>query len=169
MLIKKNSLAALLILLIFTLTACAKTDKAILQKDISRYSAIEEELNVKIKIINSQMTAAIAKYKKTNDFAQFEQDNKLINEELLRFLQLAKEVEMHIASKEVKKYHKITIKLLEIQSEYVKVTIEQFKTLGEHGNNDAKLTQLKYNKKIRALQKQQDKLLNEIIEEINDK
>ena len=114
------------------------------------------------------MTSAIAKYKKTGNFAQFEQDNKLINDELIRLLQLAKEVNIHIASKEVKKYHKITIKLLEIQAEYVKVTIEQFKTLGEHGNNDAKSTQIKYNKKIRALQKQQDKLLNEIIEEINN-
>ena len=165
---KKNSLALLIILLLFPLSACAKTDKIILQKDISRYSAIEEELNVKIKLINTQMTSAIAKYKKTGNFAQFEQDNKLINDELIRLLQLAKEVNIHIASKEVKKYHKITIKLLEIQAEYVKVTIEQFKTLGEHGNNDAKSTQIKYNKKIRALQKQQDKLLNEIIEEINN-
>lgn len=169
MLIKKNRLALLTILLIIILSACAKTDKIILQKDISRYSAIEEELNVKIKLINKQMTSAIAKYKKTNDFAQFELDNKLINDELLRLLQLAKEVNIHIASKEVKNYHKITVKLLEIQAEYVKVTIEQFKTLGEHGNNDAKATQIKYNRKIRALQKQQDKLLNEIIEEINEK
>lgn len=169
MLIKKNRLALLTILLIIILSACAKTDKIILQKDISRYSAIEEELNVKIKLINTQMTSAIAKYKKTNDFAQFELDNKLINDELLRLLQLAKEVNIHIASKEVKNYHKITVKLLEIQAEYVKVTIEQFKTLGEHGNNDAKATQIKYNRKIRALQKQQDKLLNEIIEEINEK
>ena len=114
------------------------------------------------------MTSAIAKYKKTNNFAQFEQDNKLINNELIRLLKLAKEVNIHIASKEVKNYHKITIKLLDIQAEYVKVTIKQFKTLGEHGNNDAKSTQIKYNKKIRALQKQQDKLLNEIIEEINN-
>lgn len=169
MLIKKNSLALLAVLLIFTLAACAKTDKIILQKDISRYSAIEEELNVKIKLINTQMTSAIAKYKKTNDFAQFEQDNKLINIELVRLLKLAKEVNIHIVSKEVKDYHKITIKLLEIQAKYVKVTIEQFKTLGEHGNNDTKTTQIKYNKKIRALQKQQDKLLKEIIEEINEK
>lgn len=157
------------VLLIFTLAACAKTDKIILQKDISRYSAIEEELNIKIKLINTQMTSAIAKYKKTNDFAQFEQDNKLINIELVRLLKLAKEVNIHIVSKEVKDYHKITIKLLEIQAKYVKVTIEQFKTLGEHGNNDTKTTQIKYNKKIRALQKQQDKLLKEIIEEINEK
>lgn len=169
MLIKKNSLAVMSVLLIFTLAACAKTDKIILQKDISRYSAIEEELNVKIKLINTQMTSAIAKYKKTNDFAQFEQDNKLINIELVRLLKLAKEVNIHIVSKEVKDYHKITIKLLEIQAKYVKVTIEQFKTLGEHGNNDTKTTQIKYNKKIRALQKQQDKLLKEIIEEINEK
>lgn len=169
MLIKKNSLAVMAVLLIFTLAACAKTDKIILQKDISRYSAIEEELNVKIKLINTQMTSAIAKYKKTNDFAQFEQDNKLINIELVRLLKLAKEVNIHIVSKEVKDYHKITIKLLEIQAKYVKVTIEQFKTLGEHGNNDTKTTQIKYNKKIRALQKQQDKLLKEIIEEINEK
>ena len=169
MLIKKNSLALMTVLLIFTLAACAKTDKIILQKDISRYSAIEEELNVKIKLINTQMTSAIAKYKKTNDFAQFEQDNKLINIELVRLLKLAKEVNIHIVSKEVKDYHKITIKLLEIQAKYVKVTIEQFKTLGEHGNNDTKTTQIKYNKKIRALQKQQDKLLKEIIEEINEK
>lgn len=169
MLIKKNSLALMAVLLIFTLAACAKTDKIILQKDISRYSAIEEELNIKIKLINTQMTSAIAKYKKTNDFAQFEQDNKLINIELVRLLKLAKEVNIHIVSKEVKDYHKITIKLLEIQAKYVKVTIEQFKTLGEHGNNDTKTTQIKYNKKIRALQKQQDKLLKEIIEEINEK
>lgn len=166
--IKKNSAAILTILLIFILSACAKTDTITLQKDISRYSAIEEELNIKIKLINSQMTSAIAKYKKTHDFAQFEQDNKLINDELLRLLQLAKEVNIHIASKEVKNYHKITIKLLEIQAEYVKVTIKQFKTMGEHGNNDAKLTQIKYYRKIRKLQKQQDKLLNEIIEDIKE-
>lgn len=169
MLIKKNNPAVFIILLIFTLSACAKTDKVILQKDISRYSAIEEELNVKIKLINTQMTSSIAKYKKTKDFIQFEQDNTLINDELVNLLNLAKEVNMHIASKEVKRYHKITIKLLKIQAEYVKVTIEQFKTLGEHGNNDAKSTQVKYNSKIRALQKQQDKLLNEIIKEINKK
>lgn len=169
MLVKKNSLALLAVLLIFTTAACAKTDKVILKKDISRYSAIEEELNVKIKLINTQMTSAIAKYKKTHDFAQFEQDNKLINIELVRLLKLAKEVNIHIVSKEVKNYHKITVKLLEIQAKYVKVTIEQFKTLGEHGNNDAKSTQMKYNKKIRELQKQQDKLLKEIIEEINEK
>ena len=77
------------VLLIFILAACAKTDKIILQKDISRYSAIEEELNVKIKLINTQMTSAIAKYKKTNDFAQFEQDNKLINISLVRLLKIA--------------------------------------------------------------------------------
>lgn len=169
MLIKKNNPAVFIILLIFTLSACAKTDKVILQKDISRYSAIEEELNVKIKLINTQMTSSIAKYKKTKDFTQFEQDNTLINDELVNLLSLAKEVNMHITSKEVKRYHKITIKLLKIQAEYVKVTIEQFKTLGEHGNNDAKSTQVKYNSKIRALQKQQDKLLNEIIKEINEK
>ena len=169
MLIKKNNPAVFIILLIFTLSACAKTDKVILQKDISRYSAIEEELNVKIKLINTQMTSSIAKYKKTKDFIKFEQDNTLINDELVNLLNLAKEVNMHIASKEVKRYHKITIKLLKIQAEYVKVTIEQFKTLGEHGNNDAKSTQVKYNSKIRALQKQQDKLLNEIIKEINKK
>ena len=169
MLIKKNNPAVFIILLIFTLSACAKTDKVILQKDISRYSAIEEELNVKIKLINTQMTSSITKYKKTKDFIQFEQDNTLINDELVNLLNLAKEVNMHIASKEVKRYHKITIKLLKIQAEYVKVTIEQFKTLGEHGNNDAKSTQVKYNSKIRALQKQQDKLLNEIIKEINKK
>ncbi|WP_242348210.1 hypothetical protein [Mucispirillum schaedleri] len=140
-----------------------------LQKDISRYSAIEEELNIKIKLINTQMTSTIAKYKRTNDFTQFELDNKQINDELLRLLQLAKEVNIYISSKEMKNYHKITIKLIEIQAEYVKVTIEQFKTLGEHGNNDAKSTHLKYNRKIRALQKQQDKLLEEIIEKIYEK
>ena len=55
------------------------------------YSAIEEELNIKIKLINTQMTSTIAKYKRTNDFTQFELDNKQINDELLRLLQLAKE------------------------------------------------------------------------------
>ena len=76
---------------------------------------------------------------------------------------------MHIASKEVKKYHTVTIKLLEIQAEYVKVTINQFENLGEHGNNDAKLTEIKYNKKIRTLQKEQDKLLKNIIDDIKEK
>ena len=128
-----------------------------------------KELNIKIKLINTQMTSTIAKYKRTNDFTQFELDNKQINDELLRLLQLAKEVNIYISSKEMKNYHKITVKLIEIQAEYVKVTIEQFKTLGEHGNNDAKSTQLKYNRKIRALQKQQDKLLEEIIEKIYEK
>ncbi len=141
MLIKKNSITLLTLLLIFTISACAKTDKIMLQKDISRYSAIEEELNIKIKLINTQMTSTIAKYKRTNDFTQFELDNKQINDELLRLLQLAKEVNIYISSKEMKNYHKITVKLIEIQAEYVKVTIEQFKTLGEHGNNDAKSTQ----------------------------
>ena len=169
MLIKKNSITLLTLLLIFTISACAKTDKIMLQKDISRYSAIEEELNIKIKLINTQMTSTIAKYKRTNDFTQFELDNKQINDELLRLLQLAKEVNIYISSKEMKNYHKITVKLIEIQAEYVKVTIEQFKTLGEHGNNDAKSTRLKYNRKIRALQKQQDKLLEEIIEKIYEK
>ncbi len=169
MLIKKNSITLLTLLLIFTISACAKTDKIMLQKDISRYSAIEEELNIKIKLINTQMTSTIAKYKRTNDFTQFELDNKQINDELLRLLQLAKEENIYISSKEMKNYHKITVKLIEIQAEYVKVTIEQFKTLGEHGNNDAKSTQLKYNRKIRALQKQQDKLLEEIIEKIYEK
>ena len=68
MLIKKNNTAFLTLLLFVMLSACAKTDKALLQKDISRYSAIEEELNIKIKYINQQMTNAIAEYKKTNDF-----------------------------------------------------------------------------------------------------
>ena len=66
--------------------------------------------------------------KRTNDFTQFELDNKQINDELLRLLKLAKEVNIYISSKEMKNYHKITVKLIEIQAEYVKVTIEQFKT-----------------------------------------
>ena len=71
--------------------------------------------------------------------------------------------------KEVKKYHTVTIKLLEIQAEYVKVTINQFENMGEHGNNDAKLTEIKYNKKIRTLQKEQDKLLKNIINDMKEK
>lgn len=156
-------------IIFFLITGCAKTDINILQKDISRYSAIEEELNVKIKLINNQMVKAIEKYKNTKDKNEFDNDNKLINEELLRLLNLAKEVNMHIASKEVKKYHTITIKLLEIQAEYVKVTINQFENMGEHGNNDAKLTEIKYNRKIRALQKEQDKLLKNIINDIKER
>ena len=157
------------ILILLLITGCAKTDINILQKDISRYSAIEEELNVKIKLVNNQMVEAIDKYKNTKNKAEFDKDNKLINEELIRLLKLAKEVNMHIASKEVKKYHNVTIKLLEIQAEYVKVTIKQFENMGEHGNNDAKLTEIKYNKKIRALQKEQDKLLKNIINDINER
>lgn len=168
MLIKKNKTAFFTIILLFLVTACAKTDKALLQKDISRYSAIEEELNLKIKYINQQMIAAIAEYKKTSDFKKFEQQNKQINNDLNRLLQLSKEVNVHIASKEIKQYHNITIKLIEIQSEYVKVMIEQFKTMGEHGNNDTKLTQIKYNRKIRALQRKQDDLITEIIEKIKE-
>ncbi len=168
MLIKKNNTAFLTLLLFVMLSACAKTDKALLQKDINRYSAIEEELNIKIKYINQQMTNAIAEYKKTNDFSKFEQQNKQINNDLVNLLKLAKEVNIHIASKEIKKYHNITIKLIEIQSEYVKVMIEQFKTMGEHGKNDTKLTQIKYNRKIRTLQNKQDNLLSEIIEKIHE-
>ncbi len=166
---KKNKHILLAFFVIILISACAKTDIIIIQKDISRYSAIEEELNVKIKLINTQMTSAITKYKQTNDFNQFEKDNRLINDELTRLLKLAKEVNIHIVSKEVKKYHKLNIKLLETQTEYVKVTIQQFKTMGEHGNNNAKLTQIKYNKAIRSLQKEQNKLLKEIIKEINEK
>ena len=91
------------ILILLLITGCAKTDINILQKDISRYSAIEEELNVKIKLVNNQMVEAIDKYKNTKNKAEFDKDNKLINEELIRLLKLKKEVNMHIESKEVKK------------------------------------------------------------------
>lgn len=157
------------IIILLLITGCVKTDINILQKDISRYSAIEEELNIKIKLVNNQMIKAIEKYKNTKDKQEFDKDNQLINEELTRLLNLAKEVNMHIASKEVKKYHTVTIKLLEIQAEYVKVTINQFENMGEHGNNDAKLTEIKYNKKIRTLQKEQDKLLKNIINDMKEK
>ena len=53
------------IIILLLITGCAKTDINILQKDISRYSAIEEELNIKIKLVNNQMIKAIEKYKNT--------------------------------------------------------------------------------------------------------
>lgn len=169
MLMKKNNLFISIIIIAFISLSCAKTDTAILQKDISRYSAIEEELNVKIRFINTQMTSSIAAYKKTKDFAKFEQDNKFINDEIGKLMLLTKEVGIHIASKEIKQYHKVTVKLIKIQAEYVSVIIEQFKTEGEHGNNDTKATQIKYNTKIRSLQKEQNELLEKIIKKTYEK
>lgn len=143
--------------------SCAKTDIAILQKDMKRYSMIEQELNIKIKLVNAEMIRAIAEYKESHDKAKFNKDKALINNELVKLSKLAKEINIHIVSRELKKYNNLTIKLLEVQAEYVKVMIEQFQNMGEHGNNDAKATQLKYNRKIMALQKEQDKLLKDII------
>lgn len=147
--------------------SCAKTDVGVLKRDIYRYSAIEQELNVKIKLINEQMVKSISEFKQIEDMSKFEKDNLDIENEIKNLLLLAKEIKVYIATKEMQKYHDYTIKSLEIQSEYVKETIRQFKNMGEHDNsNNAKLTQIKYGRKIRAIQKKQTKLLEDIIEEI---
>lgn len=158
------------LLSVFLLISCAKTDVNILKKDIDRYSAIEQELNVKIKLINKKMVDSIAKFKESNDLVQFEKDNVEIENELKKLMVLTKEISVYIATKEIKKYHEYTVQSLEIQSEYVRETIRQFKNMGEHDiNNNAKLTQIIYNKKIREIQKKQTKLLENIIEEINER
>lgn len=155
------------ILSVLFLISCAKTDINILKRDIDKYSAIEQELNVKIKLINEHMVKSISDFKKTNNMAQFEQDNINIENELQSLLLLSKEVRAYITTKEIKKYHKYTIQSLTIQSEYVRETIRQFKTMGEHdSSNNAKLTQIIYGRKIRDIQKKQTKLLKKIIDEI---
>lgn len=158
------------LLSVFLLISCAKTDVNILKKDIDRYSAIEQELNVKIKLVNEKMVDSIARFKESNNLVQFEKDNVEIENELKKLMVLTKEISVYIATKEIKKYHEYTVQSLEIQSEYVRETIRQFKSMGEHDiNNNAKLTQIIYNKKIREIQKKQTKLLENIIEEINER
>lgn len=155
------------ILSVLLVISCAKTDVSILKKDIDRYSAIEQELNVKIKLINEQMVKSISDFKQTNDATKFEKDNLDIENKLKNLLLLTKEIKVYIATKEMQKYHDYTIQSLEIQSEYVRETIRQFKNMGEHDNtNNAKLTQVIYGRKIREIQKKQTKLLKNIVKEM---
>lgn len=155
-----------IIAVLFTIS-CAKTDLSILKKDIERYVAIEQELNIKINLINEKMVQSISDFKQTDDAAKFEKDNLDIENELKNLLQLSKEIKIYIATKEMQKYHDYTIKSLEVQSEYVKETIRQFKNMGEHDStNNAKLTQVIYGRKIRDIQKKQTKLLKNIVEEM---
>lgn len=163
--IQINKIIALFSVLL--LLSCAKTDIRVLKKDIDRYSAIEQELNIKIKLINEHMVKAISDFKYSNDAAKFEEDNIYIENELQNLLLLTKEVKDFIVTKEIRKYHKYTVKSLKIQSEYVRETIKQFKTMGEHDkDNNAKLTQIIYGKKIKDIQSKQTKLLEEILKEM---
>lgn len=151
---------------VFFISACAATDIGMLKKDIDRYTDLEKELNVRIKSINEEMVASIAKYKNSNDIAEFDKDNKAIEEEMKKLLILAKEAQVYLTTKEVKKYHEYTIQLIEIQAEYVQESIRQFKNLGElDRTNDATLTRIKYGRKIRKVQNKQNKLLKEILNE----
>lgn len=137
-----------------------------LKKDIDRYADLEKELNVRIKSINEEMVTSIAKYKNSNDIVEFDKDNKAIEEEMKKLLILAKEAQVYLTTKEVKKYHEYTIQLIKIQSEYVQESIRQFKNLGELDRaNDATLTRIKYGRKIRKVQNRQNKLLKEILNE----
>ena len=113
------------------------------------------------------MVKSISDFKQTNDAAKFEKDNLDIENKLKNLLLLTKEIKVYIATKEMQKYHDYTIQSLEIQSEYVRETIRQFKNMGEHDNtNNAKLTQVIYGRKIRDIQKKQTKLLKNIVKEM---
>lgn len=113
------------------------------------------------------MVKAISDFKYSNDAIKFEEDNIYIENELQNLLLLTKEVKDFIVTKEIRKYHKYTVKSLKIQSEYVRETIKQFKTMGEHDkDNNAKLTQIIYGKKIKDIQSKQTKLLEEILKEM---
>ncbi len=161
-----------LIILLFALSvftiSCAAKDNKVLLKDINRYATIEKELNLKIKDINKEMVVSITKAKNTKDMKAFKVDNIVIEKQLKHLLDLAYEVKKYIKTKEVQKYHKYTIKSLEVQSEYVKENLKQFKTKGEHDRkNNAKLTQIKYGKKIRKIQKDQTEYLKKVLKKIN--
>lgn len=157
----------ILLIFIFTSISCAKTDAILLKQDINKYGIIEKELNIKIKMINDEMVESITKFKKSGNMKDFEKDNIAIEMKIKELMQLTKELNTYIQTKEVKKYHYYTIQSLIIQEEYIKETIKQFKTLGEHDiTNNAKLTQVKYGRKIRKIQKKQNEYLKEIIKEM---
>lgn len=159
-----RKLLAVTFMFISILTSgCAKSSVEIISRDINSYSSIEKELNEKMRLLNERIILAINEAKSTKDFIIYEQKCKDILIEFNNLLKVSKDMSSFLTSKEMKKYHSYTIKIIQTQINLATEQMRQFRNNGEFGGNNAKVTQIKYNTKIRKLKKEQQELISRII------
>lgn len=146
-----------------TISGCAKSSIEVINRDINSYSGIERELNEKMKLLNERMILAIDEAKSTKDFTAYEQKYKDILIEFNNLLKVSKDMTSFLTSKEMKKYHNYTIKIIQNQIGLATAQMYQFRNNGEHGGHNAKYTQIKYNTKIRKLKKEQQEIIKRMV------
>lgn len=159
----KKILAVIVLFSLIFVTGCAKTSVEVINRDISSYNGIERELNEKMRLLNERMVLAIDEAKSTQDFTTYEEKYKDILMEFNNLLKISKDMTSLLNSKEMKKYHNYTIKIIQTQIKLVTAQMYQFRYNGEYGGHDAKVTQIKYNTKIRKLKKEQQEVLKRIV------
>ena len=155
------------LLLLFSLSSCAKANKELINRDMELYSAMEEEINSEINRINDYMKAVVAETKKSGDMEKLKKERGVIAKAVVKLHADSKAAGRNIESSEFKQYHKLTLKLLDLQWAAAQNILNSYMNKGEYGGS-ARKADIKYRRKIRDLKKRQERRLQRIAEILNE-